>query len=91
MYYTTNKFSSYLITEILVLKCLYWDRYFRYRQVKKHSYLALKSSEAVQDFSGWYWVLLSYCCMSLLGGSGSFWSSVNSFMVDGSSWLSGIV
>ena len=47
MYYTTNMFSSYLITEILVLKCLYWDRYFRYRQVKKHSYLALKSSEAV--------------------------------------------
>ena len=27
--------SSYLITEILILKCLYWDPQFRSRQVKK--------------------------------------------------------
>ena len=27
--------SSYLITEILILKCLYWDPQFRSRQVKE--------------------------------------------------------
>ena len=30
-----HMFSSYLITEILILKCLYWDPQFRSRQVKK--------------------------------------------------------
>ena len=29
-----HMFSSYLITEILILKCLYWDPQFRSRQVK---------------------------------------------------------
>ena len=40
MYYTTNiwiffhMLLSYLITEILILECLYWGRQFQYRWVK---------------------------------------------------------
>ena len=61
MCYTTNiwifyhKFFSYLITEILVLECLYWDRHFWCRWLKK--YLEKQINGAVQisieEWRGW--------------------------------------